>query len=157
TMRLSTASIRSVSRRRPHSPSAIERSVRRPRIGSFASWKRRIVLTRSALGHTAPAASGHIVANTDAARHRAIVESHHPVTRHPSLVTAFRRRRYNTRFPIPPRHPTLPSNADLRTHDLHERVPPVPGPAADGEADPAVVRRIGRGVDHVHGVLPVRA
>ena len=45
----------------------------------------------------------------------------------------------------------------VRRHHLHQCLPAVPGPAADRQADPAVVRRLGGGVVDLHGVLPGRA
>ena len=42
----------------------------------------------------------------------------------------------------------------VRRDDLPVLVPAVPGAAADRAADPAVVRRQRRGVDHLHAVLP---
>src|SRR5581483_1506986 len=44
--------------------------------------------------------------------------------------------------------------APVRHHRLSLGVPALPSPAAGREDHPAVVRRIGRGVDRVHAVLP---
>ena len=48
-------------------------------------------------------------------------------------------------------------DAPLRRHDLRQRVPAVPRAADRRQADPAVVRRLGRGLDDVPRVLPDRA
>ena len=48
-------------------------------------------------------------------------------------------------------------HAALRFHHLRQRVSAVSGPAGDGQADPAVVRRVRRGVDHLPRVLPDHA
>src|SRR5207248_10487457 len=47
--------------------------------------------------------------------------------------------------------------AALRRDDFSVVVPAVPGAADHRQADPAVVRRLGRRVDHVPGLLPERA
>ena len=47
-----------------------------------------------------------------------------------------------------------PPHAPPRRHDLRQRVPAVPGPAGNGEADPALVRGLGRRVDDLPRVLP---
>ena len=46
------------------------------------------------------------------------------------------------------------SSSALRRYDFPLVVPALPGAAADRAADPAVVRRQRRGVDHLHAVLP---
>ncbi len=51
----------------------------------------------------------------------------------------------------------FPSDAALRHHDFLQRVPAVPGAADHGQADPAVVRRIGQRMDDLPGVFPARA
>src|SRR6266508_553186 len=45
-------------------------------------------------------------------------------------------------------------HAPLRSDDLFQRVSAFPVAADHGQADPAVVRRIGGGVDDLPGVLP---
>ena len=50
-----------------------------------------------------------------------------------------------------------PPDAPLRRHDLRQRLPAVPRPAGDGEADPAVVRRLGGRLDDLPRLLPDRA
>ena len=44
-------------------------------------------------------------------------------------------------------------DAPLRRHHLRQRLPAVPGAAGHREADPAVVRRLGGGLDHVPRLL----
>ena len=51
-----------------------------------------------------------------------------------------------------PRTPDVP----LCRNDLLQRVPAVPGATADRQADPALVRRLVRGLDDLPGVLPER-
>src|SRR5688500_3472389 len=54
--------------------------------------------------------------------------------------------------PAPPR-----CHVAVRGDDLPFVLPAVPGAADHRQADPAVVRRLGRGLDDVPGVLPERA
>src|SRR5882672_11861727 len=162
-MGLSLASMRSTSRWRPHSPSLMERSARKPRTGSFASMKRSKVLTRSRLGHAAPASPIHDSTAASASRHNVncvdrgsrpvdrtlnpdtLLITYHlsPITYHLSPITYHlspgrAAAPYNTRFQKFAARAPDKNNAALRTHDLHERVPAVPGPAHHGKADPAV-------------------
>ena len=88
---------------------------------------------------------------------RTVRDARRPVARSRARCGTARGARTRCRMPrgLPDRFRR--ADAALRRHDLRQRVPAVPRPADHREADPAVVRRLGRGVDDVPRVLPERA
>ena len=61
---------------------------------------------------------------------------------------------YNARCPAPGSRCAAHTHAALRPHHLRQRIPSVSGPARHGQADPAVVRWLRRGMDDVPRLFP---